>query len=251
MYKSSLLGFEMLALKNQLSVLESLETKEDFDLIAKIFQGIDDIEAVHYYQIVKGRIEVVKEFERVLPQGRERLVQAHIFDHLWLLDPSWERAASNPRLEESVTTEFGKIDAGLTDDEKKGRIDIRYRTAAGKYIIIELKKYDRVVSVYALLEQVSKYEAALRKVIMTMLPNEPTPIIESICILGSPPQPREADEQNRRLLKEANARYLTYDELITQTRKSYEDYLAKEKEVSALIATIDSLDETFDAHLAI
>ncbi len=245
MYKSCLLSFEMFALKNQLSILDSLETKEDFDVIAKIFRGIDDIEAVHYYQIVKGRIEIVKEFERVLPHGRERLIQAHIFDHLWLLDPSWERAASNPRLEESVTTEFGRVDAGLTDEEKKGRIDIRYRTAAGKYIIIELKKFDRPVKIYDLLEQVRKYQDALRKVIATKFPGDRAPTIESICILGSPPLPPESDTSNRRLLSEVGARYLTYDELIAQTRKSYEEYLAREKAVSALIATIDSLDDTF------
>lgn len=44
-------------------------------------------------------------------------------------------------MEESVTQEFKKVDAGLSDEEKRARIDIRYRTAAGKHIIIEPKRY--------------------------------------------------------------------------------------------------------------
>lgn len=93
---------------------------------------------------------------------------------------------------------------------------------------------------------ISVREAALLQTFPPDLPGEPPPIIESICILGSPPQPHGEDERNRKTLRESNARYITYDELISQTRKSYEDYLAKEKEVSTLIATIDSLDESFD-----
>jgi ABC-type branched-subunit amino acid transport system substrate-binding protein len=39
--------------------------------------------------------------------------------------------------------EFEKV--RLTNEEKRARVDIRYKTAAGKHIIIELKKYDAVV----------------------------------------------------------------------------------------------------------
>lgn len=247
LYKASLLAFETLALKNQLSILDSVNTHEDLELVTKVFRGIDDLEAVHYYQIVKGRVEVVREFERILDEdAREALIQRHIYQYLWLLDPSWERASYDERIEQSVKTAWAKIDAGLSEEEKKGRVDIRYRTAAGKYIIIELKKYRRQVKVYELLEQVSKYESALRKILKTLHPNDPEPVVETICILGSPPRPIEDDERNRRLLRDANARYITYDELISQTKKSYEEYLVKEKEVSKLISTLESLDETFD-----
>lgn len=247
LYKASLLAFETLALKNQLSILDSIETPGDLDLITKVFQGIDDLEAVHYFQIIKGRIEVVKEFERILDDdARERVIQRHIYDHLWLLDPSWERAAFDERIEQGVATEWRKLDAKLTPDEQKARLDIRYRTAAGKYIIIELKRYTRKVSVYELLEQINKYEDALRKVVKTLRPNDNDPVIETICLLGSPPTPVEEDDRNRAYLRDANARYMTYDELISQTKKSYEEYLTKERKVSKLIATIESLDAAFD-----
>lgn len=60
MYKASILAFEKLALTNNLSILENLETEADFKMLAEIFASIDELEAVHYYQIVKGRIEVIR-----------------------------------------------------------------------------------------------------------------------------------------------------------------------------------------------
>lgn len=245
MYKTSILAFETMALKNALSVLDAVETDKDLELVTKIFAGIDALEAVHYYQIVKGRVEVVSEFKRILPDSREKILQKYIFEHLWLLDPSWERASSNLRIEEAVTTEFKDIDANLTDKEKAGRIDIRYKTAAGKHIIIELKKYDRSVTVYELLEQVNKYQNALEKCLTNKFPHE-TRVIESICILGIPPEPRNKEAQNIGLLREVNSRYITYDELIQRTLESYKDYLDKEREVSDLIALLDRFDEEFE-----
>jgi hypothetical protein len=247
LYKQSLLAFERLAFKESLHILDTIDTPEEFETLAKLFGQIDELEAVYYHEIAKGRIEIVRQFERVLPNAKERLIQRHIFDHLWLLDPSWERAASHQRIEESVTAEFEKIDAKLTDEEKAGRIDIRYRTAAGKHIIIELKKYDRKVTVEELFVQVRKYRDALDKCLRTKFPNE-TRVIETICVLGSPPEPHDLDheQENIDVLRRVGARYITYDTLIQQSLQSYQDYLEKSKHISELIAMIDSLDQTFD-----
>ena len=244
LYKHTLLAFERLALKNALSILESLETEKDFELVARLFEGIDEIEAVHYYQIVKGRLQVVREFERVLPTAREKLLQQHIFDHLWLLDPSWERASSNFRIEESVTKEFDRINANLTPEEQSGRVDIRYRTAAGKHIIIELKKYDRKVTAFELAEQIGKYRSAMLKCLRTQF-GVHEPNMEAICIVGPIPEPQDQPVVVQRLLDAVDARYITYDTLIQQTLESYEEYLAKEKEVSELVGLIEDLDRTF------
>lgn len=241
-YKASILAFERLALSNALSVLDSIETEKDFDLVTGLFRDIDDLEAAHYYQIVKGRLEVVRQFEKILPVAKERVIQQHIFDHLWLLDPSWERAASNTRIEQSVATEFKGINAKLTKEERDGRIDIRYKTAAGKHIIIELKKYDRIVTATELLDQVRKYRNALEKCLKEKFPNVPR-TIECICVIGTSPEPKENEEENIKILQQINARYITYDALIQETLKNYEQYLEKEREVSRIIEMIDKLDE--------
>ena len=244
LYRSTMLAFEKLALKDMLSALESLESHQDFETLARLISGVDELEAANYYEVVKGRLSVIAGFQEIVPGELEKVLQKYIFDHLWLLHPSWERAASNFRIEETVTSEFGRIDANLTEDEKAGRIDIRYKTAAGKHIIIELKKADRSVQIHDLLKQLSKYRDALKKCLETRFPEEPTHI-EVITILGTPPTPRDNERENRRLLWEMGARYVTYDQLILEAQRSYSEYLEREKEVSELIEIVEGLDVDF------
>ncbi|MCY4674477.1 MAG: ATP-binding protein [Bacteroidetes bacterium] len=221
LYRSSILAFEKLALKDMLSALDTLETEESFDALVQLISGIDEIEAVHYYEVAKGRLAVISEFAEMRENDLEKVLQRHIFNHLWLLHPSWERAASNSRIEQTVQNEFGKINARLSQKEKKGRIDIRYRTAAGKHIIVELKKYDRTVRVETLLVQLRKYRDALHKCLRTRYPEEPTHI-EVITILGSPPTPADKPRENEQLLRQIGARYVTYDQLVLEAERSYE-----------------------------
>ena len=158
---------------------------------------IDEIEAAQYGEIARGRIRVIESFKNLVDEdAREKVVQNHLFDHLWLLDTSWERAATNKHVEERVTTEFDKITASLTDEEKAGRVDIRYRTAAGKHIIIELKRYGVKVTVGDLLDQLGKYHTALRKCLDHHFP-ELSHEIDCIAVLGEPPHNVSPDQVRR------------------------------------------------------
>lgn len=244
--KASVLAFERLALRQAISRLETLETQEEFETLAHLFADIDELEAAHYYQIVKTRLEVLKKFEHILPGSKERVVQDYLFNHLWLLDPSWERASTNKRVEESVGREFAAVTAKLTQEQRDGRLDIRYKTAAGKHIIIELKRYDRKVGVFELSQQVGKYISALRTCLREQY-QETDPNIEAICIIGS--APTDEDDSNRDVLKSMRARYITYDVLISQTQESYAEYLEKEKEIQRIERLVDRLvakDESND-----
>ncbi|MFN2454864.1 MAG: hypothetical protein ABR577_11655 [Pyrinomonadaceae bacterium] len=240
LYRHGILAFEKLILKDELSMIEKLNTESDFALLKRIFASVDELEAFEYYHIVKGRVEVLTKFEQIVPASKERVIQEHIFDHLWLLDPSWERANENQHMEETLTKEFKGINAGLTREEKAARLDIRYKTAAGKHIIIELKKYKVKVDNLKLVQQVRKYRDGLLKCLKTKYPNDPRNI-EIICILGSPPLPVDQDEDNRKVLNTYNARYLTYDTLIKQTTNSYRDYLDKQKEVQRILDLVNSI----------
>jgi hypothetical protein len=51
LYKANLLAFETLALKNELSLLDSVESKKDFELLVGIFKTIDELERVLFYNI--------------------------------------------------------------------------------------------------------------------------------------------------------------------------------------------------------
>lgn len=89
--KYSILAFEKLRYTNRLSALEKIDI-ESMTLIKDVFLGLDELEATLYYQIVKERIEVIKKFHEITSDDmREKVIQEYLFDHLWLLDPSWER----------------------------------------------------------------------------------------------------------------------------------------------------------------
>ena len=216
-----------------------------FELIGKAFASIDDIEAVQYAEIARGRVGVIGSFTALVDaDAKERVIQSHLFDHLWLLDTSWERASTNERIEESVTKEFAKIEAGLTEDEKSGRLDIRYRTAAGKHIIIELKRYSVVVGTHDLGKQIGKYRAALQKCLETQFPTEPQ-AIECIAVLGKFPDDLKPEEVERTLAG-TNTRIVTYDTLIANAQRSYGDYLEKHVEVTRLSDLIGRLESSGD-----
>jgi hypothetical protein len=240
LYRQSILAFETLALKENLSALEQITSEQDLQVFAAVFSGMDELEMVHYYQILKGRLAVLKKFETILPNAKEKLIQTHIFEHLWLLDPSWERASTDAKMEESVMKEFKALDAGLTTEQKKGRLDIRYRTAAGKHIVIELKKYKREIDITELLKQVRKYRTTLLKCLRSKFPGQQH-VIEIICVLGAPPKPDDEDEENRKQLAVVNARYITYDQLIQQTRDSYRDYIDGQQKLGRIQKLINSI----------
>ena len=245
LYRSTMLAFEKLALHDMLSVLDSIESQAEFETLSRVMVGVEEVEAFHYHEVALGRLKVIEKFRNLVDKDvLEKVLQKFIFKELWLLHPSWERAASNRRIEETVKKEFDQIDAKLTEEEKKGRIDIRYKTAAGKHIIIELKKYDRVVNATDLIAQLRKYRDALAKCLRTKFPEEPTHI-EMIAILGSPPGPADSDQENRNLLATINARYITYDQLVLEAERSYGEYLEKDKKISELIQIVDGLDADF------
>lgn len=238
-YKHGIIAFETLALKDKLSVIDEIRTNEQFDAFQTLMGEMDSLEATLYLDIIAGRLAVLKKFEEIaVKSDKERLVQQYLFDHLWLLDSSWERPTEDKRMEETFKKEFAKVH--LTREEKRARVDIRYKTAAGKHIIIELKKYNAVVKASALIGQVQKYKTALLKCLRKVY-GVRTPPFEIICILGSPPTPAEDDEANRKGLEVHGARYITYDNLITNTLHSYDSYLQREKEAQRIRTLIKDL----------
>ena len=245
-YRNSMLAFEKLALHDLLSVIDSIESKDEFETVSRLMVGVAEVEAFHYHEVAKGRLEVINKFRGLVDLNvLEKVLQEFIFKELWLLHPSWERAASNMRIEETVTKEFQKIDAGLTAEEKRGRIDIRYKTAAGKHIIVELKRHNRKVKITELIEQLTKYSEALEKCLRTKFPEEPRQI-EMISILGEPPTPEHKEQRNRNLLAAIQARYITYDQLVQEAQRSYSEYLDRDAKVSELIEIVNELDADFE-----
>lgn len=242
--KNAIVAFESLRYKQGLQKLDDLRP-EDLEAVTKTFQDLDDIEVTLYGQIVQERVKVIEALlEKVDANVREKVIQKHVFDHLWLLDGSWERATATEIMEKRVATEFGKIDAGLTEEEREARVDIKYRTTSGKHVIVELKKADRVLSTTELQAQVMKYHSALRKILEAI--GRARDPMEFVCIVGRDLRDWDSPEGRDRSaasLKAYDARVVKYDELIQRVQESYKDFLGKQAVASRLARLIREVEE--------
>ncbi len=244
LFKSGILAFESLRYKQSLDQLDHLDV-QDMVALGKVFSDLNDIEATLYHQIVSERISVITALiEKVDENVLEKVLQEHLFNQLWLLDPSWERATETPYFEQSVQKEFENIDAGLTPEEKAGRVDIKYTTTAGKHVIIELKRPARRVSSAELIEQIDKYRSGLKKV-LTQVGKGDEPI-ECVCVVGADlkdwdqPNGREESEE---MLKAKHTRVIGYQELIHNAQKAYKKFLEKQSEAGRITKIIQDIDE--------
>ena len=232
LYRHSVLAFEKLNYRDSLSALENL-SPENIQEFTRVFAELDDIEASLYYQIVRERLRVIDTLrENTKNNLYEKVIQEHLYEHLWLLDPSWDRATETPYMEQSVKTAFDKIDAGLTQEERDGRFDIRYKMTSGKHVIIELKRAGRTMNDFELQGQVDQYRTALRKLIRATGKNEP---IEVVCIVGKPLKQwddSENQEASRRSLAAKDIRVVLYAELIENAYRSYQTFLEKNRKAS-------------------
>ncbi len=245
LYKHGVLAFEHLHHKEKLNELEQLDI-ENLEVAVRLFSELDDIEASWYYQITEGRLDVIKKLSGdIAVDVLEKIIQQHIYKHLWLLDPSWDRATETPTLERSVTTTFEKISAKLTKEEQQGRLDIRYKKTSGKHVIIELKRGSVRTSTGTLIDQVDKYISALEKQLNEA--NE-SGSIEAVCLVGKElsdwetPKRRQSSERS---LEGKNIRVITYQQLIRDAEASYQQYLEKKEDKGRIKKILDEI-ETFD-----
>ena len=243
LFKHGVLAFESFKLKNELSQLEKISA-ENIAAFLEVAGRLDDIEATMYYQIVQERLAVIKKMQDVVSDGSlEKVIQDHLSKNLWLLDPSWDRGTEAPIVEQAFKTQFDTINAGLSQEELDARLDIRYKKASNKHLIIELKKGDRVVKSQEITSQVYKYFSATKKIMATLEQPEP---FEIIVLLGNHLDGKNYDEDVYQATKEAlkayNCRIMYYDELLRNAQNLYSDFLEQNKNLSTLSDIINELE---------
>ncbi|MDE0089186.1 MAG: ATP-binding protein [Candidatus Poribacteria bacterium] len=243
LYIHTALAFENLLYKGALEQLERISV-ENIPAFMEILSNFDDFEASLYYQIIQERLRIISMLhEKVEDNAVEKTIQEILYEHLWLLNPSWDRATETPYMEQTVKKEFGELDAKLTDEQKSGRYDIKYKMTAGKHVIIELKRADRTLNQYELLDQVEKYGEALRKLIRATGKNEP---VEIICLVGKPLaqwlEDDERRERSKRTMAEQNVRVVLYDELIEDAYRTYNSFLETRHEHGRVYRLIKNLE---------
>ncbi len=242
--KASILAFESYRRKEELDRLDTI-SDETLETILPIFETIDDLELSYYGQIVELRLGVIRKLQNLINTGvKEKKLQEYIFEHLWLIDPSWERAKGTENIETNVNKFLKESNEKLTDEEKAARIDIAYRTTSGKHIIIELKRGTIATPVDKLAAQVRKYRTGVRKIIQQSdYANWP---VEIICLIGKPPPEWEAPDgpaDVAETLKTVDARIVFYDQLVDNAQQTYSDYLDEHVKVDKLWGIFKSIDD--------
>lgn len=241
-FKHGILAFESLKLKNELSALQDVQP-DNLDIFLNVAGRLDSIEATYYYQIVKSRLAVIQRMKEVVHgDDLEKVIQRHLANNLWLLDPAWDRDTKLPSVEEAIKTQFDVINAGLTREEQEARLDVRYQKPSGKHVIIELKRGDRTVKFIELIAQVDKYFSALTKILKKHDTDED---FEIIVLLGKRLDGEKVDHdiesKHLRQLAEVNTRILYYDQLLANAETLYADFIAKNSSLASLETLINSI----------
>jgi len=241
--KASILAFESYRRKSELEKLDDI-TDSALPQMLSIFRDLDDLELSYYGQIVNLRVGVLNALQNKLAKNeKEAAIRDFIFDHLWLLDTSWERVRGSEHTETTVNNFLKQNTKSLSKADKKDRIDIGYRTASGKHVIIELKRASVAVPIDTLTRQVRKYRDGARK-LLDKTPYKDWPI-EIICVLGKPP-PEQSQATGRagieKSLQAVDARIVYYDELLTNAQTAYGDYLEAHKKIDKLWGIFQAID---------
>jgi hypothetical protein len=240
LYRHGILAFERMRLRG--STEELVSNIYDIDKLLSILADRDSLEASLYRDIVKSRLDAIKDFQGIVDEdAKEKILQKYLFDHLWLLDPAWERATES-KMMESRLSNAGVIIDDLTEKEKLGRVDIAYRTNAGKHIIVELKKAGRKMKLLELQEQGQTYVDKLRKILLAQGDNSPN--IEVVFVLG---KPVDDEKDNSDRVKSSMAAIspgsiiVHYDSLIKGALNAYSEYLEKSRELDRLEKIVDRI----------
>jgi len=225
--RHAIYGFERLRLRGDPEALEEA-LREGTDALLRVLSARDSLEAALYRDIVSNRLEAVSEFSKLTDDdAREKVLQKYLFDHLWLLDPSWDRPTEDEAMEERLRLlpEFADDEA---TNERYGRIDIRYRTVSGKAVLVELKRASAKPSSGQLLDQVEKYQKALKAKFHERF--------EAVIVLGSKPENAETAISSVM----PGSKVLTYDELIVRAKQAYSEYLERSRKIDFIDGILDA-----------
>lgn len=242
LFISSILAFESLKFRNMLNRLDEVSV-ENLSLLKQVFQQLDDLEASAYYQITRDRLEVIQKLmDLVDDNAKERALQEHLFKHLWLLDPSWERATNTELMEKRIHSALKGVFDSLSEEQRRERLDIHYATTAGKHVIIELKRASRALRSIEVQDQIQRYFQVAKDVLQKAgRGNEP---FEFVFVVGKPLREWDSsdiEQRSRRTLSEWNARIVMYDELIDNALQAYQDYVNRKKEAGRVYELIKSI----------
>lgn len=243
LYKAGVLAFERLRLKEASHQLGSIETLTAEKLMPLLID-IGSLEGSLYRDIVVGRLEVINNFTRLVDLNqKESMLQKYLFENMWMLDPGWERATGSERIEQTLKREFKEFSNDLTEEQSKGRVDIRYRTNAGQHILVELKRASRSLTTGELLDQGTKYKVGLDSCLRQQNGIGYIPNIAVVFVLGTPISGTN-DQQVSQTLQTINARVVYYEQLIESAKQAYAAFLDGSARINDLERLIERITQS-------
>ena len=206
------------------------------DAVLPIFANRRGLEASLYRDIAASRLSTIRSFANLVDEKeKERILQEHLGENIWLLDPSWGQA-SGSELMESRLSEAGVIVKDLAEKEKLGRVSIHYKSTAGRHIIVELKCANRKMKLMEIVQQGQSYHDKLQKVLADS--GQDNQGIEVIFVIGMTLDEEQSNpERVKRCMESisAGSRIIHYDHLIENAMTAYGECLqvkdAVEREV--------------------
>lgn len=249
LFRYAVIAFEKMRARKSLSDLDKVSSS-DVQGFLKAFQEVDEVEAALYHETVNGRVELIRGYQKLVDNNAlEKTLQHELFKHLWLLDPSWDRATGVSEMEVAVTS-FLKTDKGLcTKEIEDARMDIVYREFGGTHVVIEMKRPNVPARVYRLLEQVDKYHSGL-KAHLAQKYQRPNPFIQVIILVDEEPDTwvdEDRKAKDLRQLDTADARILTYNGMLQKARSTYQQFLDHDAEVARLSGLLSRIQSEISA----
>lgn len=239
LYKHGILAFERMKLRGSTNTL--VENLSNTSKLLEILAGRDALEATYYRDILKSRLKVVNVFQNLIDENViEQQLQKYLFENLWLLDPSWEAVSSSPRMESKLLEDIEAHD--LNQKEALARVDLTYKTYAGKHIIIELKRAGRKLRLIDLQGQGQTYVDKLEKILLEQ--GITSPNIEVVFVIG---KPIDEEKNNPSRLKasmaaiSAGSRIVHYESLLKGTKEAYAEYLEITTKLDRIQKIVDQI----------
>lgn len=242
--KAQILAFEKLRIKDNIEAIESIDIEKNINGFKEVMISVEDIEAALQAEVIEQRLAVIRKLDQHKEAAvKERVVQDHIYKHLWLVDPSWGYKENPTKYEVTLTEYLQKV---CPDTDEGARFDIAYTSTANRFIVLELKKPGLPVNMDKLLDQGTKYSRALKQYFHENPSSSPTsngsPIIDIVFIVEKRPVVSNiiAEEIDSRM-KILNASIQTYSDLVNQATHIYEDYISVTHNTNKLRVILDTL----------
>jgi hypothetical protein len=113
--------------------------------LLRLFQEWRIIEAREHLKLADGRVEAISKLQEFIEEGALEVQQLQpLFEkNLWLIDPTWTEAASQPTYSKLLKQQFPEPKKTADKDRRLDLLGIR---AGGALTIVELKRPEKVLS---------------------------------------------------------------------------------------------------------